>query len=64
MDGISPTFSVSLHASYFKPLFFFSICAILSDSSLHHPRCGVRVMKIKTEDELKINYNAYLYIKI
>ena len=54
MDGISPTFC-------FKPLIVFSMCAILSDSSLHHPRGGVRVMKSKKEDKLKINYNAYLH---
>ena len=56
MDGISPTFC-------FKPLIVFSMCAVLSDSSLLHPRGGVRVMKSKKEDKLKTNYNAYLHKK-
>ena len=56
--------SVSLHTSPFKLLIFFQyVLFLVSDSSLHKPRGGVRFMKKKAEDKLKIKHNAYLYEK-
>ena len=54
------TRSVSLHASYFNPLFFFQCVLFFQTllSTIHEVELGLWKLR---QDKLKINFNAYWY---